>query len=203
MPAKDQPLAEELRALARQHPRWGYRLMRNKLSDPVSYSRGYRVCKQNGLCQPRRRPRKRLRGDQHRWMSPVTPNAVWAYDVAHDECANGQKLKCLVVVDEWTHEALSTHVGAQIRPREVIEILSRLFSICGPPAHLRSDNGPEFVAKAIQRWLAQQGVGTAYIEPGKPWQNGVAESFINVFRNDCLGVERFNNRLEAEVIIEN
>lgn len=203
MPAKDRPLADELRALARKHPRQGYRMMRNQLSKPASYSRVYRVWKQNGLCLPRRRPRKRIRGGGHRWMSAINPNAVWAYDFAHDECANGQKLKCLVVVDEWTHESLAIHVGARIRSADVIEVLSRLFSIYGRPAFLRSDNGPEFVAKAVQRWLRDHGVTTSYIEPGKPWQNGVAESFVNRFRDDCLGIEWFNNRLEAKVIIEN
>ena len=202
MPAKDHVLAGELRALARKHPRSGYRMMRNRLSTPTSYSRVYRVWKQSGLCLPRRRPRKRLRGDAHRWMSAITPNSVWAYDFAHDECANGQKLKCLVVVDEWTHESLAIQVDARIRSADVIDILSRLFSLYGPPAFIRSDNGPEFVAKAVQRWLRNQGVQTSYIEPGKPWQNGVAESFVNRFRDECLGVEWFNNRLEAKVFIE-
>jgi putative transposase len=202
MPEKDKALAGELRALSTKHPRWGYRMVRNWLSAQVSYSRVYRVWKQNGLCLPKRRPRKRIRGDGHRWMSAVNPNAVWAYDFAHDECANGQKLKCLVVVDEWTHESLAIQVGARMRSRDVIDVLSRLFSLYGPPAFLRSDNGPEFVAKAVQRWLRRQGVQTSYIEPGKPWQNGVAESFVNRFRDDCLGVEWFNNRLEAKVFIE-
>lgn len=203
MPAKDEPLAAELRALSRKHPRWGYRMARNKLSRPVSYSRVYRVWRQSGLCLHRRRPRKRIRQGGHRWMSAITPNAVWAYDFAHDECANGQKLKCLVVVDEWTHESLAIQVGARLRSRDVIQVLARLFSLYGPPAFIRSDNGPEFVAKAVQRWLASQGVQTAYIEPGKPWQNGVAESFVNRFRDDCLGLEWFHNRLEAKIVIEN
>ena len=202
MPAKDGPLADELRALARKHPRRGYRMIRNTLTTPVSYSRVYRLWRQNGLCLPRRRPRKRIRGGSHRWMSAISPNAVWCYDFVHDECANGQKLKCLIVVDEWTHESLAIHVDARIRSADVIKVLSRLFSIYGPPAFVRSDNGPEFVAKAVQRWLREQGVTTSYIQPGKPWQNGVAESFVNRLRDDCLGLEWFNNRLEAKVIIE-
>ena len=84
----------------------------------------------------------------------------------------------------------------------MIDVLSRLFSIYGQPAFIRSDNGPEFVANALQHWLREQGVGTSYIEPGKPWQNGVAESFVNRFRDECLSVEWFNNRLEAKVVIE-
>jgi len=178
-------------------------MMKNSLSTKTSYSRVYRVWRQEGLCLPRRRPRKRIRGDCHRQMSAVTPNAVWAYDFAHDECANGQKLKCLVVVDEFTHEALAIHVDARIRSKQVIEVLSRLISLYGPPAFIRSDNGPEFIATAVKRWLADQKIETAYVDPGKPWQNGVAESFVNRLRDDCLAFEWFNNRLEAKTVIEN
>lgn len=202
MPAKDAKLTTELRELARKHPRLGYRMARNRLKRRVSYSRVYRVWKAAGLCVPRRRRKKRLRGDGHRWMHAITPNAVWAYDFVHDECANGQKLKCLVVVDEWSHEVLTIEVGARIRSRDVIAVLTRLVALYGPPAFIRSDNGPEFVAKAVRRWIAAQGIQTSYIEPGKPWQNGVAESLINRFRDECLGLEWFRHRLEARTVIE-
>lgn len=202
MPAKDAPLAEELREFARRHPRLGYRMARNRLSTRVSYSRVYRVWKAEGLCLPRRRPRKKVRGGGHRWMQAITPNAVWAYDFAHDECANGQKLKCLLVVDEWTHEVLAVEVGARIRSGDVIATLARLVSLYGPPAFVRSDNGPEFVAKAVREWLTAQRIEASFIEPGKPWQNGVAESLINRFRDECLGVEWFHHRVEAKTVIE-
>jgi len=200
--AKDRELAEELKSLSLKFPRLGYRMVRNKLDKPVSYGRVYRVWRKTGLCQPRRRPRKRIRGGGHRWLSPITPNGMWAYDFAHDECANGQKLKCLIVVDEWTKEILAIEVDGRIQSGKVIELLAKLFSSYGPPAFLRSDNGPEFVAKAVRSWLESQGVATAYIEPGKPWQNGVAESYVNRFRDECLGVEWFNHRLEAKLVIE-
>jgi transposase InsO family protein len=102
---------------------------------------------------------------------------VWSYDFVFDRCANGQQLKCLTVTDEFTKEGLAIDVDGRIRSPRVIEVLSRLVSERGAPLLLRSDNGPEFVSKALLSWIAAQGIGTALIEPGKPWQNGVGESF--------------------------
>src|SRR5690606_13191581 len=117
-------------------------------------------------------------------------------------CANGQQLKCLVVTDEWTHEALAIDVQGSIRSRRVIEVLAKLVSEHGAPRYLRSDNGPEFVSRAILRWLHGEGIETAFIEPGKPWQNGTAESLNGKFRDECLSMEWFRNRFEAKVLIE-
>ncbi|MEL6547387.1 MAG: DDE-type integrase/transposase/recombinase [Myxococcota bacterium] len=128
----------------------------------MSYSRVYRVWKAEGLGLPRRRPRKKIRGGGHRWMQAITPNAVWAFDFVHDECANGQKLKCLLVVDEWTHEVLAVEVGARIRSNDVVATLARLVSLYGPPAFVRSDNGPEFVAKAVRSWLTTQRIEASF-----------------------------------------
>ena len=119
-----------------------------------------------------------------------------------DHCANGQQLKCLTVTDEFTKEGLAIDVDGRIRSARVIEVLSRLVSARGAPAFLRSDNGPEFVSKALLSWIVAQGIGTALIEPGKPWQNGVAESFNGKFRDECLSLEWFRSRAEAKVIIE-
>jgi transposase InsO family protein len=130
------------------------------------------------------------------------PNQVWSYDFVFDHCANGQKLKCLTVTDEYTKEGLAIDVDGRIRSPRVIEVLSRLVSARGAPAFLRSDNGPEFVSKALLSWIVAQGIGTALIEPGKPWQNGVAESFNGKFRDECLSLEWFRSRAEAKVIIE-
>ena len=127
---------------------------------------------------------------------------MWAYDFVFDACANGQQLKCLTVVDEWTRECLAIDVGGSIRSGRVIEALSRLVSERGAPRHLRSDNGPEFVAKAVLRWLLAANIECAHIDPGKPWQNGTDESFNGKFRDECLGLEWFRSRAEAKVIIE-
>jgi putative transposase len=119
-----------------------------------------------------------------------------------DWCSNGQKLKCLTVTDEWTKEGLAIEVDGRLRSARVIEVLSRLVSERGAPLHLRSDNGPEFVSRALLKWIAGQGIGTALIDPGKPWQNGATESFNGKFRDECLSLEWFRSRAEAKVVIE-
>ena len=135
-------------------------------------------------------------------MPPRAANHVWAYDFVFDACANGQQLKCLTVVDEFTHESLAIDVAGSIRSRRVIEVLSRLMSVHGAPAYLRSDSGPEFVSHAILQWLTDVRIETAFIDPGKPWQNGTNESFNGKFRDECLSVKWFRSRREAQVIIE-
>ena len=202
-PERDAKLARQLRELSRCYPRWGYRLVRNKLKAPISYGRVYRIWRSEGLSLPRKRKSKRLRGKKHRWLSAICPNSIWAYDFVFDACANGQKLKCLTLIDEWTRECLAIVPAARIRSAEVINALSRLFALHGSPAFIRSDNGPEFVAQNVQNWLKEQGVETSYIQPGKPWQNGAIESFNARFRADCLDIEWFNNRREAKWVIEN
>ena len=135
-------------------------------------------------------------------QAPCAPNQVWSYDFVFDRCANGQQLKCLTVTDEFTKEGLAIDVDARIRSPRVIEVLSRLVSERGAPAFLRSDNGPEFVSQALLRWITAQGIETALIDPGKPWQNGVGESFNGKFRDECLSLEWFRSRAEAKVVIE-
>lgn len=129
-------------------------------------------------------------------------NQVWAYDFVFDTTATGQQLKCLTVVDEYTRESLAIDVAGSIRSSRVIEVLSQLMSMRGVPKVLRSDNGPEFVSNALLRWVTNQGLDMALIEPGKPWQNGVAESFNGKFRDECLSMEWFRSRAEAKVVIE-
>jgi putative transposase len=115
---------------------------------------------------------------------------------------NGQQLKCLTVTDEWTKESLAIEVDGRLRSGRVIEVLARLISERGAPLYLRSDNGPEFVARALLKWMADQKIETALIDPGKPWQNGVSESFNGKFRDECLSLEWFRSRAEAKVVIE-
>lgn len=129
-------------------------------------------------------------------------NQVWAYDFVFDTTATGQQLKCLAVVDEYTWESLAIDVAGSIRSSRVIEALSQLMSVRGVPKVLRSDNSPEFVSNALLRWATSQGLDMALIEPGKPWQNGVAESFNGKFRDECLSMEWFRSRAEAKVVIE-
>ena len=122
---------------------------------------------------------------------------MWAYDFVFDTCANRQTLKCLTIVDEWTRECLAIDVAGGIRSRRVIEVLAQLVSVHGAPRYLRSDNGPEFVATAILRWLGDAGIDTALIDPGKPWQNATDESFNGKLRDEFLSLQWFRNRMDA------
>ena len=168
----------------------------------MSPGRAYRLWRGAGLQIPRKRPRRRIASQAPRPSAPSGPNQVWAYDFVFDQCANGQQLKCLTVIDEYTREALAIHVSGTIRSTTVIEVLSRLMSEQGVPAVLRSDNGPEFVSLALLRWVTSSGLGLSWIDPGKPWQNGKNESFNGRFRDECLNTEWFRSRQEATVIIE-
>ena len=127
---------------------------------------------------------------------------MWAYDFVFDRCANGQPLKCLTVIDEWTRECLAIDVAGGIRSGRVIEVLTQLVSLHGTPRYLRSDNGPEFVACAILRWLQAAEIETALIDPGKPWQHGADESFNGKLRDEHLSLHWFRNRVDARVGIE-
>ena len=134
--------------------------------------------------------------------APTEANQVWAYEFLFDACANGQQLKCLTVIDEYTRECLAIDVAGSIRSSRVIEVLSKLVSVHGAPKYLRSDNGPEFISRAILRWVTEAKIDTAYIDPGKPWQNGSNESFNGKFRDECLGMQWFKNRIDAKILIE-
>lgn len=127
---------------------------------------------------------------------------MWAYDFVFDACANGQQLKCLTVIDEFTREALAIDVAGSLRSGRVIEVLAKLVSVHGAPRYLRSDNGSEFLSRKILSWLSQEKIETALIDPGKPWQNGTNESFNGKFRDECLSMEWFRNRVDAKIVIE-
>lgn len=202
---RDAPVLLDLRELAAQYPRYGYRRMQIFLARKghvMSADRAHRLWRVAGLQVPRRRPRRRVATGRPRPLPASGPNQVWAYDFVFDACANEQVLKCLTVVDEYTREALAIDVAGRIRSARVIEVLARLISVHGAPTILRSDNGPEFVSRAVLRWLLANDIDTAHIDPGKPWQNGVDESFNGKFRDECLNVEWFRNRHEAMVLIE-
>lgn len=203
-PAKDAPVIEAMRRLSSLYPRYGYRRVRIFLGREgmtMSPGRAERLWRKAQLQLPQKRPRKRA-ASRPRPLPPIAANHVWAYDFVFDACANGQQLKCLTVVDEFTHESLAIDVAGSIRSARVIEVLAKLISLHGAPAFLRSDNGPEFVSTAILKWLTANRIDTALIDPGKPWQNGTAESFNGKFRDECLSVEWFRSRAEAKVIIE-
>ena len=205
LPAKDGPVIEAMKQLSSQYPRYGYRRIRiflKRQGHQLGWHRAHRLWRQAGLQLPRRRPRRRIASGRPRPLPAAGANFIWAYDFVFDSCANGQQLKCLTIIDEFTRECLAIDVAGSIRSKRVIEVLSRLVSQHGAPLFLRSDNGPEFVSLAVLEWLAHAGIGTALIDPGKPWQNANDESFNGKLRDECLSMEWFRNRLEAVPIIE-
>jgi putative transposase len=203
--SRDAPVIASMRELSAQFPRYGYRRIRIFLArqgHQMSVDRAHRLWRQAGLQVPRKRPRRRIAASRPRPQPAHGPNQVWAYDFVHDACANGQKLKCLRLIDEWTRESLAIDVAGSIRSTRLVDVLSRLISLRGAPKYLRSDNGPEFVSTAVLQWLTTNGIDTIFIAPGKPWQNGTDESFNGRFRDECLNQEWFRTRAEAVAIIE-
>ncbi len=204
MPARDAELGLALEGISERHPRYGHRfawaLLRRE-GRRVNRKRVRRVWRALGLCV-RRRKRRKIRTGIPRVLTPTGPNQVWAYDFVHDTCANGQKLKVLTVVDEWTRECLAIEVASSLNASQVITVLEDLFERHGAPAVLRSDNGPEFIARALKIWVMMHHSETATIAPGKPWQNGSVESFNGTFRGEKLDAEWFSNLREAKIVIE-
>ena len=203
---RDAPVVAAMRELSAQYPRYGYRRIQvflDRQGYAMSADRTHRIWRQYGLQVPRKRPRKRIATSRPRPLPALGANQVWAYDFVYDACANGQQLKCLTVIDEYTRECLAIDVSGSIRSARVIELLSKLVSMHGAPSYLRSDNGPEFVSRAVLRWLTQANIDTAHIDPGKPWQNGSNESFNGKFRDECLSMQWFKNRTDAKILIEN
>jgi putative transposase len=150
------------------------------------------------------------RGSARLWLAdgscirlrPEQRNHVWSYDFVEDRTHNGRKYRMLNVLDEFTHECLAIRVARKLKAIDVIDVLSDLFILRGVPAHIRSDNGPEFVAKAVQEWIAAVGAKTAYIERGSPWENGYIESFNARLRDELLNGEIFYTLREAQIVIE-
>jgi putative transposase len=205
MAAKDAAALTRMGELSAQYPRYGYRRIAILLSrdgQPMSFGRAHRLWRKARLQVPKKRSRKRVCVRRPRPNAPTGANQVWSYDFVFDACANGQTLKCLTVTDEWTKEGLAIEVDGRIRSGRVIEVLSRLVSERGAPRYLRSDNGPEFVSRALLKWVIDAGIETALIDPGKPWQNGACESFNGKFRDECLSLEWFRSRAEAKAVIE-
>jgi transposase InsO family protein len=201
-------LVRRMLELVRAHPRFGYRriwaLLRRE-GWRINRKRVYRLWQREGLKVPRKqRKRRRLghsaNGCQRR--RPLGKDDVWAWDFIHDRTSDGRPLKWLSVVDEYTRECLVLEVRRSLPAGAVVELLVKVVELRGTPAHVRSDNGPEFIAAAIRHWLAQDGIETLYIEPGAPWENGYAESFHSRLRDELLNGEEFDSLTEARVLAE-
>ena len=206
--ADEAPLTSAVVDLAAQYGRYGYRRIHALLEArgwSLSRSRVERIWKREGLKVPVKQPKRgRL------WLAdgscvrlrPEYPHHVWSWDFVMERTHDGRVLKILVLIDECTRQCLALHVARQIRSNDVIDVLAEAMVEHGVPAYLRSDNGPEMVAKNLRRWLSAVGAQTLYIEPGSPWENGYCESFNGKFRDELLNGEIFYTLREAQVVIE-
>ncbi len=207
-PNKDRALTAEIKKLANRHKRYGYRMITAKLRQDnwiVNHKRVQRIWQKEGLQVPYRRKFKKAKGSSENSCSVKKaeyPNHVWTYDFMKDQTENGRKLKLLTVLDEFTRESLAIKVDQSIRAKDVILVLEYLFMVRGAPKFIRSDNGSEFIANAIKKWLKEKHVETLYIEPGSPWENGYVESFNGKLRDEILNRELFYSVKEAKVIVE-
>jgi transposase InsO family protein len=193
--------------LASEYGRYGYRRIAALLQTEgfrVNHKRVERIWRREGLKVPKKQPKRRrlwLNDGSCLRLRPAYVNHVWSYDFMMDRTRDGRALKILTVLDECSRECLAIDVSRRITSEEVLERLAQLFLERGLPAYIRSDNGPEFVAKAVRDWLGRIGVGTLYIEPGSPWENGYIESFNGKFRDELLDREVFDTLLEAKVLV--
>jgi len=210
----ERALTERITELALRHPRYGYRriaaLLRRERywRGRVNLKRVYRLWRKEGLNVPEKQHKKR------RLALGASPNAshrrraehaghVWSYDFCHDQTSDGRPLKILSVLDEYTRRCLAIEVQRRITGYDVVRVLAALMKLHGPPRHVRSDNGPEFVASAVRAWLRDSAVGPLYVAPGSPWENAYSESFHARLRDEVLRREEFYTVGEAWAILEN
>lgn len=197
-------LVGRMHELVRLHPRYGYRRVWALLRQEgfrINRKKVYRLWKREGFKVPQKQHKKRrlgvgANGILRRQAQGL--NDVWCWDFIHDRDEQDRPLKWLLIEDEFTREGLAVEVARSIKARDVIDVLAQVMLIRGLPKHLRSDNGPEFIAQALRRYLEKAGVGTLYIEPGAPWQNGYAESLGGRFRDELLNSELFADLAEAK-----
>lgn len=201
-------LRERILALAKEYGRYGYRTVTGMLQREgwdVGKDRVYTIWRHEGLKVPQKQPKRarlwRTDGSCLR-LRPERPNHVWSYDFVADRTQDGRPFRILNILDEYTRECLASVVARRIRSHDVLLILADLFLSRGIPTHIRSDNGPEFIAHQLRSWLTRIGIGPLYIEPGSPWENGYCESFNGKMRDQLLNGELFYTLKEAQTIIE-
>ena len=201
-------LTEDIVKLAKDYGRYGYRRITALLKQQgwqVNHKRVERLWIKEGLKIPQKQPKRRrlwFNDGSCIRLKPLYKNHVWSYDFVFDRTSDGKVIKMLNVLDEYSRECLSIYVDRKLTSTEVLYKLSALFIIHGVPDYIRSDNGSEFIAKELRKWLKRIGVKTAYIEPGSPWENGYIESFNGKLRDELLNGEIFDTILEAKVLTE-
>lgn len=205
----EKQLVKAMRALAEQHPRWGYRRIHALLVEegwPVNVKRVHRLWVLEGLMVPRARKhrgQKALGDDSNSaWALPaVRADHVWSYDFVAARTVDGAPLRILNIVDEFTRESVACHVARSIGARDIVRVLAKVFAVRGKPAILRSDNGREFIATTVIDWLAERDVTAAFVAKGRPQQNCYVERFNGTMRDELLNGELFHTLLEARVVI--
>jgi len=191
--------------LSHGKPRYGYRrvtaLIRRE-GETINAKRVQRVRRQEGLqVTKQQRKMKRVGQSTAERQRAERPGHVWSWDFVADQTDNGSRFRILTILDEFTRQWVGFRVAHSIRAVDVIETLQEVIKQYGPPEHIRSDNGPEFIAYAVQDWLKEKAIKTIYIQPGSPWENGYIESFHDKIRDECLNRELFGSQLEARVVI--
>jgi len=209
IPGEESRLVADITSLATKYGRYGYRRITAMLNNSdmgwqVNHKRVERIWRQEGLKVPQRQPKRGrlwLNDGSCIRLRPEHKDHVWSYDFVAARTADGRPLKMLTIIDEYTRECLAILVERRISSEDVIDQLFNLFVFRGIPEHIRSDNGPEFTAREIRKWLARLGVKTLFIEPGSPWENGYIESFNGKLRDELLNREIFTTLAEAKVLI--
>jgi putative transposase len=193
--------------LATKYGRYGYRritALLNEESWQVNHKRVERIWRREGLKVPKKQPKRGrlwLNDGSCIRLRPEHKDHVWSYDFLIARTADAKAFKILTIIDEYTRECLGILVERRINSQDVIDQLFNLFVFRGLPEHIRSDNGPEFTAHEVRKWLARLGVKTLFIEPGSPWENGYVESFNGKLRDELLNREIFTTLTEARVLI--
>ena len=207
-PDDEAALTADITSLATQYGRYGYRRITAMLRQRgwrVNAKRVARIWRREGLKVPAKQPKRGrlwLNDGSCIRLRPEYPNHVWSYDFVEDRTHDGRKYRMLNVIDEFTRECLAIRINRKLKSTDVIDVLSDLFIMRGVPTHVRSDNGPEFIAQPLRDWLAAVGSKTAYIMPGSPWENGYCESFNSKLRDELLNGEIFYTLKEAKIVIE-
>ena len=206
--SEESRLVADIIALATRYGRYGYRRITALLNErgwQVNHKRVERIWRQEGLKVPKKQPKRGrlwLNDGSCIRLRPEHKDHVWSYDFVTARTADGRAFRMLTIIDEYTRECLAILVERRLTSEDVIDQLFNLFILRGIPEHIRSDNGPEFTAKAVRKWLERLGVKTLFIEPGSPWENGYIESFNGKLRDELLNREIFTTLTEAKVLIE-
>jgi putative transposase len=201
-----QKMEQTIVELSEDHPRYGYRritVLARRQGELVNAKRVQRVRRHHGLQVRKKQRRLRRTGlSTALRQRAAQANHVWSWDFVEDQTENGTRFRILTLIDEYTRECLAMHSAWSIRAVDVITVLEGAIQRYGTAEHIRSDNGPEFIAYAIQDWLQENQIRAIYIQPGAPWENGHIESFHDKFRDELLNRELFGSLLEAKIVIE-